>query len=266
MGETSNNKSKKEDRTKADDKKLKDRKRAVDKKVKDTKKADEKKAKEKQKAEEQKAKEKQKAEEQKAKDSKESADTIPKTRIKTADTTSKDRIKAADEKLDKTTSDEEVEVVAGKLSLGIILSMAVILLVIYIVTFEFTIAKVEALETLFAQEFPINNVAQGLFIITPHSFSFMKNGFWSIIAALVSGAYIGGLAVRSIKKGILVGIISLGLLIFLQLAIGFLFNITAYLEWLSQVNSVGGNVLMDLIITTTLLVGAGVMGGMLSRE
>ncbi|HUY00147.1 MAG TPA: YrzE family protein [Candidatus Deferrimicrobium sp.] len=248
------------------EKKLKDTKKAEEKKLKVKKKAEETKLKDTTKTEDKKLKDSKKAEDTKLKDTTKTEDTKLRDTTKAEDTKLKDTTKAEDKKLKDTKTDKMVKAVAGKLIAGIIVCMVAIPLIILIVTLGFSLAKVEALETLVGQDFPINNVVQGIFILGPHSISFLTTGFWSIIAANLAGAYIGGLVVRSGKKGILVGIISFGLFIFLQLAIGFLFNINTYIEWFTKVSLAGGNVLMDFLMSATLLMAAGAVGGMLSRE
>ena len=94
----------------------------------------------------------------------------------------------------------------------------------------------------------------------------MTIGFWSIIAALITGGYIGGLVVRSWKRGIQVGFVCFLLIIFLQFAIGFLFNITTYQGWLSQVSSHGGDIYIDFLLSAFLLMASGAVGGLITKE
>jgi hypothetical protein len=138
--------------------------------------------------------------------------------------------------------------------------MIIITVVIWILTLGFTLNKLSG--------FTIkpDNVIQTIFALAPHSFSYMTAGFWSILAALITGGYIGGLVVRTPKKGIQVGLISFGLLMFFQLAIGFLFDITTYQGWLAQVSSDGGDIIIDFVLSAVLLMAAGTVGGIVTKE
>ncbi len=174
------------------------------------------------------------------------------------DKKTKKRIK--DEKKAETTSDKMVKMVSGNLIAGVIISMLTISLVILILTLEFSLSK-------FTDPIKPGNLIQAIFVLAPHPlYGFMTPGFSSVIIALVGGAYIGGLVVRGAKKGFIVGISCFGLLMFFQIAIGFFFDFSTYQGWLAQINSGDGNIIIDFLLSAGLLVVAGAVGGIITRE
>ncbi|NVM29516.1 MAG: hypothetical protein HWN65_11810 [Candidatus Helarchaeota archaeon] len=147
---------------------------------------------------------------------------------------------------------------AGKFLIGVLACMVTVEMIILFLTLGLSLEKVVS--------YNITTLWQAIFIIPLHLPTFITSGMWSIMAALTIGAFIGGLVMKQIKKGILVSIISFGLLLFLQLAVGFLFNFDALIAWYSLISSLGGNVIVDFLVSAFILIAAGAIGGALTRE
>ena len=146
-----------------------------------------------------------------------------------------------------------------KVLIGVLGCLITVAMVILIVTLGFSLDKVGILG--------IDNLVQAIFILAPHSYSFMTTGMWSIIAALTTGAFIGGLLVKNIKSGIAIGILSFVIIIVLQFAVGFLFNFTTFQAWYAlEVPSHGGDIIIDFLLSVGILIGAGAIGGAITRE
>jgi len=161
-------------------------------------------------------------------------------------------------KSDKGKTKKAEETLSGRIYLGVIVCVVTTVLVVLFFTLGFSVDKVLG--------FGITELWQAIFVVAPHSSSLIGSGMWSIIAALTSGGFIAGLGIRSLKKAIIVGIISLGVLMLLQLALGFLFDFTAYTIWYSLIPSLGGNIFLDFSISAGILMAAGALGGALTSE
>jgi hypothetical protein len=158
----------------------------------------------------------------------------------------------------KKATNEPAKDQAGKLLFGIPVCIFIIEIVILFLTLELSTGKLDSHIS--------TTLWQAIFIVPLHLPTFFTSGMWSLLAALTTGAFIGGLIVKKIKKGILLGVISFGLLLLLQFSLGFLFDIDALLAWYSIVASLGGDVLLDFLVSIGILVIAGAIGGALTRD
>ncbi len=177
-----------------------------------------------------------------------------------ADTKKSDEKKADKEKIGKKKTDKKKTVKGklGKLIIGVVACIGIVEMIILLLTLQLSTGKVDSYIT--------TTLWQAIFIIPLHLPTFLTSGMWSITAALTIGAFIGGLIVKKIKKGILVGIISFGLLLLLQFAVGFLFDFNALIAWYSLISSLGSNVILDFLVSIGILITAGAIGGALTRE
>lgn len=174
---------------------------------------------------------------------------------KTADKKTADKKKTDTKKPKKKKTDQRK---SGRLWIGILACWGTVELIILFLTLGLSIAKVAS--------YGITALWQAIFIIPLHLPTFLTSGMWSIMAALTIGAFIGGLLMRTIKKGILVSVICFGLLLFLQFALGFLFDFNALLAWYSLIPALGGNVIIDFLVSAVILIAVGATGGAITRE
>ncbi len=147
---------------------------------------------------------------------------------------------------------------AGKLLFGIPVCIFIIEMVILLLTLELSTGKLDSHIS--------TTLWQAIFIVPLHLPTFFTSGMWSLLAALTTGAFIGGLIVKKIKKGIFLGVICFGILLLLQFSLGFLFDIDALLAWYSVIASLGGNVMLDFLVSAGILIVAGAIGSALTRD
>jgi hypothetical protein len=148
---------------------------------------------------------------------------------------------------------------AGRVLAGLLFCIVAICLIITFVTLGFSVNSIITMGG------PDTSLFQAIFLIAVHPYSFvLLLGQWSIIAALAAGAFIGGLIAKGAKSGLAVGSISFALLLFLQLAVAFFFDFTAIELWYALLTLGGGNVIIDLILASGLLIVCGAIGGALT--
>ena len=180
--------------------------------------------------------------------------------VKMAKPPEADQKKTAEKKArpKKKATEEPAKDKSGKLLIGIPSCIFIVEMVILFLTLELSTGKLDSHIS--------TTLWQAIFIVPLHLPTFFTSGMWSILAALTAGAFIGGLIVKKIKKGILLGIICFGLFLLLQFSIGFLFDVDALLAWYSVIASLGGNLLLDFLVSIGILVIAGAIGGALTRD
>ncbi len=147
---------------------------------------------------------------------------------------------------------------AGRVLAGLLFCIIAIALIIAFVTLGFSI------DSIIAMGGPDTSLFQAIFLVAVHPYTFVLVGSWSILAALAAGAFIGGLIAKGAKSGLAVGSISFTLLLFLQLAVAFVFNFTALELWYALLTLGGGNAIIDLILAAGLLIVCGAIGGALT--
>ncbi|MFX1294696.1 MAG: hypothetical protein ACFFD2_07560 [Promethearchaeota archaeon] len=147
---------------------------------------------------------------------------------------------------------------AGRVLVGILIYIIAIVLIIIFVTLELSVDDISGMgfET---------SLFQAIFLTALHPYSLLIiNGSWSIIAAIATGAFIGGLIAKGTKAGIAVGIISFGILFLLQICVTFVFNFGELMAWYGPLGTT--NVILDVTIGTGVSIVCGAIGGAITSD
>ena len=158
----------------------------------------------------------------------------------------------------KVTKKKKGEKKGSKTIIGVLVCCAIVELTILFLTLELQLTRVNP--------YGITTLWQAIFIIPLHLPTFMAKEMWSIMAAITIGTFIAGLYMKNIKKGMLVGAITFGIMLLLQLALGFLFDFTALQAWYSLISTLGSNIVIDYLVTVVILMVMGATGGAITRE
>lgn len=143
---------------------------------------------------------------------------------------------------------------AGRVLAGVLFCIIAASAIVIFVTLGISVSELETLGY---------SVFQGAFLIMVHPYTMIIGGTWSVLAALGAGAFIGGLIAKGAKAGATVGIISFGLFLFLQIAVGVFFDFSALQLWWAIMDLIG-SVIIDLVLAAGILVAVGAIGGALT--
>ena len=88
-------------------------------------------------------------------------------------------------------------------------------------------------------------------------------GYWSVFAALAVGGLIGGLLTKSPIGGLLMGLLSCGIILILFLGITIGFDLSLWWSWVQGVDS---SIVADLALCAGIMGGVGAIGGKLTAE
>jgi len=145
---------------------------------------------------------------------------------------------------------------AGRVLLGIILCLAVATLIVSIVTIIYSLTQIPGLSD--------KQVYQLIFFLLMEPYFAISLGYWSVLAGLAVGAFIGGLASKGAGNGFLVGLINWIIIFILYISVTFVFNFADLSAWWATRGII--LIVYDMIIGLVVLLVVGAIGGAITTS